>query len=444
MPLVKLGKEHPSHTLRSALIRMAASTSDKVLKKTLVQILTASQIPETVLSWSEYSTLLRIACSTKDENRRAKISALLKNAKYTPVFLKWVETQSFPNPETGEQGKFYALPPDRQQEIYKKWKEHRKTFLEKLKPAVLSDETILTPEKYDLLKRGDMLWMSWSPSKLHRVEVVGKNKSGKPFLELVQIDINDPSKEGAKRYLHRSSAGDPEHEIHIVPSESEELGPEPFVDEQWDATPPEEPSEPVEPPFVSSGKHKDRVTLQGLSRSHDDHKINPPEELISLSTSGSMEPELAEATRARFGEMTVSNARALLALLAQALENPSSQRMQNYLGAGYDEQGIRSLHDGLRSHMGAHEGHRYVQSVLDIANKYDLEGEDADELRIFRHSSNDPFGITKPEARLPEPQIREKFLATAKPETRERMKVVPLADFMTLYRSITDEDPGVP
>jgi hypothetical protein len=80
------------------------------------------------------------------------------------------------------------------------------------------------------------------------------------------------------------------------------------------------------------------------------------------------------------------------------------------------------------------KGRRYSKTVLDIANQYDLEGEDADELYNFKHGK--PWHGQK----LTPQQLMQKFLAKAKPETRERMKGMQVADFMAMYNAIMADD----
>ena len=465
VPLVKLGQHHErvprvasgTVSLRSAIIRTAYESTDPKLRAALVKIVTAAPKTEVKIpmSWTEFSTLARVAAATPSVARRVKIAGILKNAKYSPAFLKWVESKSFPKHETGNDVKFHSLSPAQQQEVHKQWKHDRKSQAQQHKPESLSDDTLLTPEKFDALQKGDMLWISWSPKVLHKVTGIGKTKTGKPLLEMVQVDPQDPTKEGAKRILHRSSAGDEEHEIHIMPKDPAAGEAAPFTNPDWTSAPeppaPEPPApepapepEPAEPPVSETGealqgKHKDRKFLQGKPRSHHEHKAEPPEELIGLSTHHAMDPELAEATRERFRHMSVGEAKDLLDKLQRAYLNPTKKRMKGYLESGYTVDGIKSLHDALRKHMRSHEGHRYTKVVLEIANKYDLEGEDADELRMFASSQPVPVpgsgGIKVTDA-----QLMQKFLAKASPETRERMQGMSLADFMIMYKSIMDED----
>jgi hypothetical protein len=83
-------------------------------------------------------------------------------------------------------------------------------------------------------------------------------------------------------------------------------------------------------------------------------------------------------------------------------------------------------------------GRTYNKTVLNIANRYDLESEDADELAKFK---GDKPGFGR---KLTPNELMQKFLAKAKPETKERMQGMAIDDFMVMYKAImADEDEEV-
>lgn len=165
---------------------------------------------------SEYSTLVRVAYGTSDTGRRREILGILKEAKYSPGFMKYVEKQTYTHPETKNEVKFVSLPSKMQKEIHEQWKAGKKDWAKQFKPDGLGSDTELTPEKFDALKPGDRLWVSWAPHVEHRVTGYNKTKTGKPVVEMVMVNP-ETGDEGEERYLHRSSAGNPKHDIHVLP-----------------------------------------------------------------------------------------------------------------------------------------------------------------------------------------------------------------------------------
>ena len=168
MPLIRLAREGrvaaESFDIRSAVIRAAYEASSPTARVALVRAVTAadervatasveSAVPDddVVMTWGEYARLVRVAYTTTSGDRKHQILGILKEAKYSPGFLKWVENQVFHHPETGNKVKFVSLPPKEQQKIHAQWKQGKKEWAQKFKPEGLSEETLLTPEKVDML-----------------------------------------------------------------------------------------------------------------------------------------------------------------------------------------------------------------------------------------------------------------------------------------------------
>jgi len=112
---------------------------------------------------------------------------------------------------------------------------------------------------------------------------------------------------------------------------------------------------------------------------------------------------------------------------SRAQEHPLIQNL------GYDREGLKKLQKLLKRKLGDVNGRQYHDDVKNMANKYDLESEDADALYDWR--------VDKP-ARgraLSDQEKMSRFLAKAKPETKERMQGMSLADFMVMYKAILKE-----
>jgi hypothetical protein len=647
LPLVKLAKLEENLRvasgvlpLRDAAIRTAFETTDADLRRALVEIVqhhdAKAATSTTWLSPRERTALVRVAYTTTNADRRRRILALLREAKYSPSFLKFVDTKKFPNPnpegrEAHPEVKFFSLSPAEQKRVYEEWKTDRKENAQKHKPEGLSKDTKLTPEKFDALEVGDILWISYNPKKLHKVTGFNKTKGNKPVLEMVQIDRDDPEKEGEKRYLHRSGVENPDHEFHVVPKAGEEkldeekddspesspkfsdppkelrddvnrmiknvygddddvvwkdekspfpkgtkiklehgvnnhtdvevaydgvLGygsgdvaddyvlvrhkgeyrlvpvstmkakgkeqgkgeekseapkaekpkseekSEPkaeklkvthaeiddfnvgdvFFEEGFpdspikikkivekngdfhafvaeggvhyykdeihkeddgylrvprDADKPAKDSEKAEAPKVE-GKHKDRKELlgkkPGVSKTT---KMKLSDDVVELAAPEGMDAEAAEQHRKRMRDLDVADARDLIARLKLAVDAPEGKRMKALESSGYTHEGVKKLHDAVEKKLRTIADHVYGKEVLAVANKYDLEAEDADDLREFK--SDKPGGGLK----LPDAQLMQKFLQKAKPETRERMQGMSIADFMAMYKAImAEEDAG--
>jgi len=79
---------------------------------------------------------------------------------------------------------------------------------------------------------------------------------------------------------------------------------------------------------------------------------------------------------------------------------------------------------------------RVPASVEPIMDKYSLKEEDAEEMRKFRSE--------KPDTKVPVPPsvLKQRFLAKASPETKERMKDMAIGDFMKMLKAILSEEEG--
>lgn len=81
---------------------------------------------------------------------------------------------------------------------------------------------------------------------------------------------------------------------------------------------------------------------------------------------------------------------------------------------------------------------KHAPAVQKVMDKHDLTDDDADEVRAFKKSKP-----TRGKVELSPAQLMQKFLANAKPETKERMKGVSPAEFMKILGAIMDEEEGM-
>lgn len=79
---------------------------------------------------------------------------------------------------------------------------------------------------------------------------------------------------------------------------------------------------------------------------------------------------------------------------------------------------------------------KYNNKVQTVMTKHDLTDDDANEVKSFKKKKPDTGTPVSPAVLL------QKFLAKAKPETKERMKGVSPADFMKMLGAIMDEEDG--
>ena len=572
MPLVRMARERRVAAnvseLRTAVIRAAYDAASAATRAALVRAvkaadhLLASEAADLegaiTLTREERAGLVRIAFTTPDAGRRRQILGILKEARYSKGFLKWVQNKEFKHPETGNMVQFISLPSQAQKEVHKQWKAGKKEWAQQHKPEGLSKKTELTPEKFDALKEGDLLWISWQPFVFHKVTGKSKTSTGKATVRLSRVDKEDPSKvvEDEDFWLHRSSAGSKTHDIHVVPpdlakpkaeepkEEAEEpkappAGPEIPTPEteapeepqkpepQAEKPEPEEPKEPdidspssikpgmflqnawgtvgkvtsmlpdggfrfrtwdskagkysgtkkitqqaaqewfdkgnkftsvedpapakpkkkkkkkkeeEKPAFKPTGKHKDREELRGKAQkeSTPETKIEAPkwlhDQIIAVGAPPTMAPEMKKETVEKFENITVGAGHKMLGNIEQALASPGGEYLEALETLGYSPAGLKTLQRKLRKALRPYAGRRYNQAVLGVANEWDLEGEDADELYDFK-ADKPAWG-----KKLTDAQLMQKFLSKASPETRERMQGMSVADFMIMYKSIMAED----
>ncbi len=457
VPLIDLGEFHRKRiasgpmSLRSAVIRTAFEVEDAKLRSTLVNIVAAHDRGATGLDADEATRLLAIGRQTKSSTVRRRIASLLRSAKYDPAFLRWVEKQHFRNPDTNNEVGFHSLPVAEQKKIHEHWKAGKKDWAQRHKPKGLSKETRVTPENFDDVKEGDLLWISWSPKKLHKVVGRSNTKGGKAMLDLVQVDPEDPSKEGERRVLHRSTIDKGEHEVHTMPKDQPAEEPKADEPEAPKAEPDEKPEAAKEPEAPKAepekaepekaeheppkGKHKDRKELRGRSKKKHDDKVKISDNLRALMLPKGLKDEFRKQVEGQIEDASYHLLGIAHENFQRALEKPDGKIARSMARQGYTPEDIQKVHKALESKLDELKGRRYSKTVLDIANKHDLEGEDADELYAFKHDR--PHRGRK----LPPQELMQKFLQKASPETRERMKGMPIADFMAMYNAImADED----
>jgi hypothetical protein len=487
VPLVQLGALQRVRVasgtipLRTAIIRTAFTLEDAALRSVLVKIVAAHDRGEPD-QWSANSAaqLVRLGRQTSNPDLRRRVASLLRSAKYSPGFLRWVERHPpFRNPDTGNEVGFHSLPPKEQKKVHEQWQAGKKDWAQQHKPEGLGKETVLTPEKFDEAKEGDLLWVSFNPKKLYKVLGRSKSPHGKSMLDCVLVDRDDPSQEGEKRVLHRSTVENDKHEIHILPAGGGEpaepaKGEEPKHDEappkaeapkgkppkekrpleesEHDEAPqtdesaeheeapekakdekPEEAPEKAKAP----GKHKDRKQLRGRGKKKETDSAHVTPELRAMLMPSGLVAEQKEHAERQLENADYRMLQLVLDNAELALQDPAGKFMKRLKKQGHTPEGVAKLHKALQKKLADVKGRLYSKSVLDVANKYDLEGEDADELYAFKHDR--PHWGRK----LPPEQLKQKFLLKASPETRERMKGMDIGDFMAMYNAImADEEEG--
>jgi hypothetical protein len=653
LPFIDLGRAtrvaSVNVDLRSVVIHAAFETNDRELRDALVRCAAAPTFVEAgapepdesvAMTYEEYRQLVKVAYSTTSGERRRQVLGILKQAKYSKGFMKWVEGRKFKHPDTGNDVLFVSLPAEEQKKVHQQWKAGKKEWAQKFKPDSLDDKTRLTPEKFDDLKEGEELWISWSPAKVHRVTGKDKTSTGKPVLVMVQVDPKT-GKEGETRYMHKSTVSSSDHELHVMPPGSkiklpgakpskapepekpkaEEKKPEkpkaeekkkkkkpavppaakealkhmvaptstawmnspglpgpgaefgdkksPFstgstieieeggyppkkydvmadklvsgpngdammvedengtptlvpigskyepkkmyeLDESGKEKPKkvpesakpvsghdvgvgdtvylggepyevlstkpnpdkhgqivelkggpdsvatldldgpkgqkgqafvtkgEKPKEPEKPKAEEkkpsgTGKHKDRKELRGKGKP-DSHKVKLTDDQKKSFLPDGLSAAAKAATEKGLEGADVGLLKKLQSNVKKALDEPEGAYAKAMAQSGYTPGDLSKMSATLKGALKGLEGRQYGKEVLDMANKYDLEGEDADELYDFR---SDKPGFGK---KLTDQQLMQKFLAKAKPETKERMKGMSVADFMVMYKAIMADE----
>jgi len=186
----------------------------------------------------------------------------------------------------------------------------------------------------------------------------------------------------------------------------------------------------------SPRRHQDRNQLRGGGRKQMDAKAKLNSFFIGKVLPMGASDEAKATAKEQLKKATYADLETLRAAAAWIDSNWDDTRAQEHpliQNLGYDREGLKKLKKLLKRKLGDVNGRHYHDEVREMANKYDLESEDADALYDFR--------IDKP-ARgraLSDQEKMSRFLAKAKPETRERMQGMSLADFMVMYKAILKE-----
>jgi hypothetical protein len=201
---------------------------------------------------------------------------------------------------------------------------------------------------------------------------------------------------------------------------------------------PEAPSAAPAPAPKPTGKHKDRKELRAKPKKKMSDAVKVSEDLSSMLIPSS----LPEAAKAQAKKQLESANYELLAKLREnakkALDDPEGAYAQALAKGGYTPDGIKKMHTELSKALTPALGKKYHPDVLSVANKHDLESEDADEVAKFK--GNKPARGKK----LTPQELFNRFLQKAAPETKKRMQGMPLDDFMVMYKSImADEEEDV-
>ena len=193
---------------------------------------------------------------------------------------------------------------------------------------------------------------------------------------------------------------------------------------------------PKPEPAAPAGKHKDRKKLRGGGKK----KLEDDAKLGSWFISQAIPRGASETAKAHAKKQLKGARYQDIKVLADAadyiLNNWGSDKAKNHpliQHLGYDRDGLKKLKKLMGRKMQQVNGRTYHADVLQVANKYDLEAEDADALFDWR--------ADKPGrgSRISDQEKMNRFLAKASPETRERMQGMSLADFMVMYKSILKE-----
>ena len=185
------------------------------------------------------------------------------------------------------------------------------------------------------------------------------------------------------------------------------------------------------------GKHKDRKELRAKPKKKMADSVKVSDELSGILIPDSM----SDAKKAQAKQQLKSANFQLLSTLREnaqhALDSPGGAYAKALKKAGYTPEGIRDMHTALSKALVPALGKKYHPDVLQVANLHDLESEDADQLAAFK--GDKPARGKK----LTPQELFNKFMAKAKPETKERMQGMPLNDFMAMYAAImSEEDEG--
>ena len=183
-------------------------------------------------------------------------------------------------------------------------------------------------------------------------------------------------------------------------------------------------------------RHENRKKLQGGGRKQMDAVAKLNAHFIKLVLPDNLSDEAKvvakeQLKKAKYGDL--EKMRRAAAWLADNWEDDRAKEHPLVKNMGFDREGLQKLQKLMKRKLGDVNGRQYHQDVLDMSNKHDLESEDADALYDFR--------IDKPTRgrALSDQEKMSRFLAKAKPETKERMQGMSVQDFMVMYNAILQE-----
>lgn len=183
-------------------------------------------------------------------------------------------------------------------------------------------------------------------------------------------------------------------------------------------------------------KHQDRKKLRGGGQKKLEDEAHLTSWFISQVLPENAPKAVKDKAREQLKKAKYGDLEAMLAAADHIVEKPDSDFAKNHAlvkHLGWDREGLIRLRKLLRRKLKDVHGRTYHPDVLRIANQYGLETEDADALYDWR-ADKPPRG--RP---LSDQEKFNRFMAKAKPETRERMQGMALADFMVMYKAILQE-----
>lgn len=178
-------------------------------------------------------------------------------------------------------------------------------------------------------------------------------------------------------------------------------------------------------------KYKDRKEIRGKGKEDAVKVALSDEDRATLVPDWMSEEDKKKANKALGKTPLAKDLRKFRLNIEKAQNNPSGPYMKGLEKSGYKPGDLAKMHATLRR---VTEGRKYSGKLLPIWNEYDLEGEDADELYDFKNRKPGLGRKLDPEA------LKQKFLREASPETRERMKDLPIDEFMIAYKAIMDDE----
>jgi len=185
-----------------------------------------------------------------------------------------------------------------------------------------------------------------------------------------------------------------------------------------------------------TGKYKDRKELRGKGKKKPTDKVEAKTALGGKLIPPGLKGPQRDAAEKQLEGLTYEGLSKIRGHLAAALASPDSPYAKGLAKAGYDtsEKALKGLQALIDERLEDVKGRRYHSDVLGVANKHDMEGEDADALHEFKASK------PKRGKKLTDQELMQRFLSKASPETRERMQDMPVADFMVAYKAIMADE----